>query len=130
MTLAWIGERLLQPAIAGEQQQTFAVSIEAASGVDPGESDPGGQAIPATACFRCELAQHPIGLVEQQGAHTAGRPRARQSAWRARHRLTTPIEISSRPRSIESGGRITDAGQGRADPTAAVQGAPLPRPLE
>ena len=130
VALAWIGERLLQPPIAGEQQKPFAVGIETAGGVDPGTSDPGGQAVPVAAGFRRELAQHPIGLVEQQGAHPFGLFRAPQSAWRARHRLTTPMEISSRPRSIESGGRITGTGQVRPDPTAAVQHAPVARPLE
>ena len=62
-----IGEALLQTAVAGEQQQAFAVGIEAAGGVDVRDRDVIGQATPAAARFRCELAEHPVGLVEQQG---------------------------------------------------------------
>ena len=128
--LAWIGEGLLQAAIAGEQQQPLAVGVESAGGVDVGAGDPGGQAIPGAAGFRRELAQHAVGLVEQQGGHTAGPQGSGQPSWRARQRLTTPIEISSRPRSIESGGRITVVGQHRPDPTAPLQASPPCRPLE
>ena len=36
MAKAWIGESLLQLPVAGEQEQAFAVGIQAACGIDPG----------------------------------------------------------------------------------------------
>ena len=66
MAKAWIGESLLQPPVAGEQQQSFAVGIQAACGIDLWQLDQISQAAPATARFLCELTQASIGLVEQQ----------------------------------------------------------------
>ena len=76
------------------------------------------QAAPAAARLRGELAQHPIRLMEEKRA---------QEAWRARHKFTTPIEISSNPRSIVTGGsiiRVSACGVERA-PTLAVLGREL-----
>ena len=88
--------------------------IEAAGCVHPWNLDVIRQAAPAAAWFWGELAQHPVGLVEQQGG---------QEAWRARHRLTMPIEIISRPRSIDTGGRtigVAGGGTGtRRDPSGS-----------
>ena len=92
-----IGEPLLQPPIGGEQEQTFTVGIEPACRVYIRDGDVLCQAAPAAARLRGELAQHPIGLMEEKRA---------QEAWRARHKFTTPIEISSNPRSIVTGGSI------------------------
>jgi len=103
-----IRQTLLQTAIAGEQQQAFAVGIKTAGGVNVGHRDVISEATPAAARFGRELAQHPVGLVEQQGGQRR-LGRSPQDAWRARQRFTTPIEIISRPRSIEIGGRIMAA---------------------
>jgi hypothetical protein len=106
---AGIGESLLQGADAGEQQQAFAVGVEAAGGVDGGNGDELGQVPPAAAWFVGELAENPVGLVEQQGGGQGEISRGLQLAlpfWRAFQRFTTPIEISRRPRSSESGGAI------------------------
>ena len=67
MAKARVGEPLLQPAVACEQQQPFAVGIQASGRIDPWDIDEISQASPAAARFRGELAQHPIGLVEEQG---------------------------------------------------------------
>jgi hypothetical protein len=64
---ARIGEPLLEPAFGGEQQQPFAVGIEAAGGIDARMLDPVGQAAPAAARLGTELAQDPIGFMEEQG---------------------------------------------------------------
>ena len=100
MTEARIGELLLQKPLIGEKKQTFTVCVEPASCVDLRNLHEIGQASPAAALFRSELAQHSIGLVQQKSYQPA--------FSRALHRLTTPMEISSSPRSIVRGGRITD----------------------
>ena len=66
MAKAWIGESLLQLPVAGEQEQAFAVGIQAACGIDPWQLDQISQAAPATAWFWRELTQASIGLVQQQ----------------------------------------------------------------
>ncbi len=37
--IAWVAEALLQLAIVGEQQQSFAVAVESAGGIDCGDVD-------------------------------------------------------------------------------------------
>jgi len=66
MAKAGVGEPLLQPAVAGEQQQAFAVGIEAARRIDLWNRDEISKASPAATRFWGELAQNPIGLVEEQ----------------------------------------------------------------
>ena len=66
MAKAWIGESLLQPPVAGEQEQAFAVGIQPACGIDPWQLDQISQAAPASAWFWRELTQASIGLVQQQ----------------------------------------------------------------
>ena len=66
MAKAWIGESLLQPPMVGEQQQSFAVGIQTACGIDPWQLDQISQAAPATAWFWRELTQASVGLVQQQ----------------------------------------------------------------
>ena len=96
----WIGQALLESALVGEQQQAFAVGIQSSRGVDPGNVDQISQAAPTAPRFRRELTEVAVGLVKQQGCQPA--------FSRVLHRLTTPIEISSSPRSMVRGGRITD----------------------
>jgi len=110
---AGIGESLLQVAVAGEQQQAFAVGIEAAGSVDIRNVDEIGQAPPAASRLRRELAENPVGLVEQKGGGQGRISRVLQLAlpfWRAFQRFTTPMEISRRPRSSDSGGAIKGFG--------------------
>ena len=63
---AWVGELMLQLAIAGEQQQPLAIGIQAPSGINAFDRNEGGQAVPTASLFRGELAQYPVGLVKQQ----------------------------------------------------------------
>ena len=79
MAEARIGEALLQPTVIGEQQQAFAVGIEAPSSVNIGNGDPLSETSPATLRFRCELTQNPVGLVEQQGQLCAPKQSRRAS---------------------------------------------------
>ena len=67
---AWVGELMLQLAVAGEQQQPLAIGIQAPSGIDAFDRNEGGQAVPTAARFRGELAQHPVGLVKQQASRS------------------------------------------------------------
>jgi hypothetical protein len=67
MAKAWVGEPLLQSAVAGEEQEPFAVGIQATSRIHLWNGDEIRQAPPAAARFRRELAQHSVGLVEEQG---------------------------------------------------------------
>ena len=60
----WVGQLMLQLAVAGEQQQPLAISIQAPSGIDAFDRNEGGQAVPTAARFRAELAQHSVGLVK------------------------------------------------------------------
>ena len=64
---AGVGEPLLQSSIAGKQQEAFAVGIQPTSGIDIRNLDEISQAAPGASSFRGELAQDPVGLVEQQG---------------------------------------------------------------
>jgi hypothetical protein len=66
MAKTWVCEPLLQPAVAGEQQQPFAVGIQTACRIDLWNRDEISQASPAAARFWGELAQHPVGLVEEK----------------------------------------------------------------
>ncbi len=61
-----IGDTVLQPAVVSEQQQPFAVGVQPSGGINIGNGDIIGQRRmhPVTA----ELADHPIGFVEQQDA--------------------------------------------------------------
>ena len=110
MSPSGVGQTTLEPAVIGEQQQAFTVGVETASGVDPGTIDVGSEAGPPGAGLGGELTQHPVRLVEKQCGQLVSPPNLRgfdQVPWRvARQRLTTPMEISNRPRSIEAGGRI------------------------
>jgi len=105
MAPAGIGESVLQPAIAGEQQQAFAIGIEAARRVHLSLRDPVGQAAPGTAGFTAELAKHAIRLVKEEAWWRGARRAIIQLPLRERHRFTTPMEMSSRPRSMDTGGR-------------------------
>ena len=106
MAPAGVGESVLQPTIAGEQQQAFAVGIEATRRVHLPLLDPVGQAAPSTAGLTAELAEHAVRLVEQEGGWRSARSLILQLPLRERHRFTTPMEMSSRPRSMEIGGRV------------------------
>ncbi len=64
---AGIGEALLEPPFSGEQQQSLAIRIKAPGGIDPGYGHQISQAAPTAARFRGELAEHAVGLVQQQG---------------------------------------------------------------
>ena len=66
MAKARIGEALLESAVAGEDQQAFAVGIESSRGVHLGHVNKVAQATPAASRFRRELTQKPVGLVQQQ----------------------------------------------------------------
>jgi hypothetical protein len=66
----WVGEALLQATLVGEQQQALAISIQPTRGIHAREVDEIGQAAPATAGFRRELAENPVGLVEQDGGQS------------------------------------------------------------
>jgi hypothetical protein len=45
MVVARVGETVLEPAVAGEQHETFAVTVEAADGVDVGDVDEIGERV-------------------------------------------------------------------------------------
>ena len=62
------------------------VAIKTAGGVDAGNWHQVGQGAPAAAGLRAELAQHAIGLVQQQGGHGGGR-------WTASFSLAPAPEI-------------------------------------
>ena len=103
-----VGQPLLQSPVAGQQEQAFAVRVQAARGVDPGDIDVIGEAAPAAPLFRGELTEDAVGLVKEKGRQKPARCSA-QEAWRAFQRFTTPIEIISSPMSIETGGRTMPA---------------------
>jgi hypothetical protein len=108
-----IGEPVLEPAFPGEDQQPFAVGIEASGGIDGRNIDEVGKGAPGAARLGAELAEDAVGLVEQQSGQ-GGSPTSVQAPSRRRQRLTTPMEINSSPRSIETGGRIIGMGEGMA----------------
>ena len=58
-----VGNAGLQPAVAREQQQTFAVRVQPPGDVHTGQIDEIPQTAPTP--FGCELAQYALGLVEQ-----------------------------------------------------------------
>jgi hypothetical protein len=61
--VAWIAQFMLQVSVVGEQQQSFAVAVEPARGIDARRLDVVGE---GRATFLVgELGQHPVGLVEQ-----------------------------------------------------------------
>jgi len=60
-----IGEAALERAIGGENEQPFAIVIEAAGGINVRDVDVVFQRGVRCAGFRSELAQHAIGLVEE-----------------------------------------------------------------
>jgi hypothetical protein len=66
--VARIAQAGLQRSVVGEQQQALAVVVEPPRGIDAGHRNEIGERH-ATG-DRAELAQDPIGLVEQQQAHT------------------------------------------------------------
>lgn len=72
-----IGEPMLETAVVRQQQQPLAVGIEPAGRVDARHRNVVGQAGPAAGLVRAELAENPVGLVEQQGGQ--GRRRLRGS---------------------------------------------------
>jgi hypothetical protein len=74
---AGIGEPLLESTVTGQQQQAFAVGIEAAGGIHRRHVDQVSQGLPAAAGFGAELAQYAIGFVQQQRCH-GRRPRPRR----------------------------------------------------
>jgi hypothetical protein len=100
-----IGEALLKATLISQQQKTFAVCVQSSCGINLRHIDELSQTTPAASCLRGELTEDAVGLVEQQGGQPA--------FSRALHRLTTPIEISSRPRSMVIGGSST---AGQAEP--------------
>ena len=100
MAEAWVCESLLEAPLICEEQQPLTVCIKPACCINLWNPYQVSQTSPSTAWFRGELAEDPVGLMEQKGGQPA--------FSRALHRLTTPIEISSSPRSMVRGGRITD----------------------
>ena len=66
MAKAWVGEALLQLPVAGEDQQSFAVRIQPAGGVDLGHVNKIFKATPTASFLWRELTQHPEGFVQQQ----------------------------------------------------------------
>ena len=61
-----IGDARLQPAVVGQQQQPFAVAVQPAGGIDAGHIDEVRQRrARGLRCLVGELAEHAIGLVEQ-----------------------------------------------------------------
>lgn len=78
MAPAGVGETVLQPAIGRQQQQALAVGIEATGGIDAGMINPVGQAAPSAAWLPAELAENPVGLMEEEGVQ--GRARESDAA--------------------------------------------------
>jgi hypothetical protein len=58
---------VLKRPVGRQHKESLAVSVEATGGVDPRNVDEGGQGLPGASGFRGELAENPVGLVEQQG---------------------------------------------------------------
>ena len=100
MAEAWVCESLLEAPLICEEQQPLTVCVKPTCCINLWNPYQFSQTSPSTAWFRGELAEDPVGLMEQKGGQPA--------FSRALHRLTTPIEISSSPRSMVRGGRITD----------------------
>ena len=61
---AGLTQSCLKATIRGQHQESFAVGIEAAGGIHPGDGDELGEGAPAAARLRSELAEHSIGLVQ------------------------------------------------------------------
>ena len=62
--MARVGEAVLQSAIGGQHQQTFAVSIETPGGIDVGDR----YKIPERRRFTGKLTQNVVRLVKEQVA--------------------------------------------------------------
>ena len=73
MPETWIGQALLQPTVTGEQEQSFTVGIQTSCGINLRHVNEIPQTAPTTSLFRSELAEHPVGLVQQQGGQISRR---------------------------------------------------------
>ena len=62
---AGVGQPLLETTPIRQQEKSLAVGIQPAGWIDMGHVDVIRESLPVTSGLRGELAEHPVGLVEQ-----------------------------------------------------------------